>query len=278
MQGALRSIASFASSGRVPVEAFPWHELRYEHCQAIRAHLDAAHAPATANKMLAALRGTLREAWRLGLMTAEECERACDLAPVRGSTVPKGRALSHGELGRLLKACGSNSKNNNRGVRDAALVAVLYSGGLRRSEAVALDLGDYEPATEALTIRSGKGRKGRVVYVPAAADRLSSWLELRGPDPGPLFLPIDRVGRVRSRRLSGQAVLDILGRLGERAGVKRFSPHDLRRTFIGDLLDAGVDISTAQQLAGHSSVTTTQRYDRRGEDAKRRAAGMLRLP
>jgi site-specific recombinase XerD len=85
-------------------------------------------------------------------------------------------------------------------------------------------------------------------------------------------------GMLVMRRLCDQSVLEVSRRVAHLAEIGRFSPNDLRRTFLGDMLELGVDISTVQQLAGHAQVTTTARYDRRGEHVRRRAAEMLHVP
>ena len=83
---------------------------------------------------------------------------------------------------------------------------------------------------------------------------------------------------VIGQRMTGQAIRDVISRRAQEAGIEHASPHDLRRTFVSDLLDAGVDITTVAKMAGHAYVQTTARYDRRGEAAKRKAARSLHVP
>ena len=210
-------------------------------------------------------------------MSAEDQQRASDLAPIRGTRLPRGRALPAGELKALFDGC-AGDRAWATAVRDAALLALLYGSGLRRAEAVALDLADYDEAAGTLRVR-GKGNKQRLAHLSdGAAAAVEARLAIRGGWSGPLFVPINKGGRIEQRRLSGQGILHI-GRQRQRAaGIGAFSPHDLRRTFIGDLLDAGADLSTVQQLAGHAQIQTTARYDRRGEAAKKKAAKLLHVP
>jgi site-specific recombinase XerD len=257
------------------VERFPWHLLRYAHTQAMRAKIAERYAPQSANKILCALRGVLKECARLELMSAEEALRASDLPSLRGSRLPRGRALAAGELKALFDACDGSAAH---GARDAALLALLYGAGLRRSEAVRVELRDLDLVGGSIRV-TGKGDRQRAVpFATGVREVIERWLLVRAEAPGPLLLPVRKGGRIVPDGLGGQAVLMILRRLAKRCGVAPFSPHDARRSFISDLLDAGADISTVQQLAGHAQVTTTTRYDRRGEHTRRRAMGMLHLP
>jgi site-specific recombinase XerD len=93
-----------------------------------------------------------------------------------------------------------------------------------------------------------------------------------------LLTPVDAIGRVTIRRLHDQTLYEVCKRLAKRAKVAHFSPHDLRRTFAGDMLDAGADVALVQRLMGHANVATTVGYDRRPEEATRRAAGLVGIP
>jgi integrase len=284
MKGALESLAALASNGRLSAEAFPWHLLRYQHAQALRSRLTEEIStksgrplgPASINKALSALRGVLKEAWRLGLMSAEDLARATDLEAVRGSTVLKGRALSAHEVASLFHVCAVD--NTAAGPRDAVILALGVAAGLRRAEMAALDFSDVDLETEVVRVQ-GKGQKIREVPVKnGALDALRAWIHHRGDRPGPLLSPVRKGGRVEMGRLAPQAIQRACEKRARQVGIPDFTPHDLRRTYISTLLDRGVDLAVASDLAGHSSPRTTKRYDRRGERARHQAAELVVVP
>lgn len=275
MQNALAQIAEHIAGNRDPF-GFEWHALRFQHTAAIRSKLAEHYNAATANKMLCALRGVLKSAWRLQQMTAEDYTRARDIAPIKGTRLPRGRALTPGEIAALLNVCAQDA--SAAGARDAALIAVMRVCGPRRAEIASLELADYDPTAGTIRIL-GKGNKERSAPITqGAADALQDWLTVRGTHPGALFHPITKAGEVQRRHMTAQAVYDVLAKRATAAGITNLSPHDMRRTFVSDLLDAGADIATVQQLAGHANVQTTARYDRRGEHAKRKAVELLHVP
>ncbi|ADD42891.1 tyrosine-type recombinase/integrase [Stackebrandtia nassauensis] len=260
----------------------PWHKLTYRDTARLKETLcqqgwSAAHV----NKHLVALRRVLTEAWRLGLMDAEQKDRACDIADVTSVRLPRGHHVAAEVIGAVLAACDADEAAAGR--RDAAIIAVLYSTGCRRAEIAGLRLRDYDPAERGITV-IGKGDKQRLVHLNAqAVAKVEAWLAVRGRGDGAMFSPISAAGRIRMRDgvpagMSGQAIGHMLTRRLRQAGAPQASPHDLRRTFIGSLLDAGVDLATTQAIVGHASPATTARYDRRPDHRRREAIDRLELP
>jgi len=277
MRHYLDKIALILTSGCCDADTLNWAALRYQQTAALRAILVEQFSPHTANLMLCALRRVLKEALRLDLLNAKDYARAVDVASIKVTKKLRGRVLTGAEIVALMNVCQADLTPS--GARDAALIAILRGSGLRRREVVNLDLCDFNPSTGALEVRSGKGGKDRTVYLPTSAiGVVSDWLVVRSNAAGPLLCPVSKGKRVMRRRMTSQGVLFVLQKRAKEAGVAAFSAHDFRRTFISELLDAGVDIVTVQRLAGHADPATTSRYDRRGEAAKRKAVEVLHIP
>jgi site-specific recombinase XerD len=256
---------------------FSWEQLTYAHTARVRRELVDRYAPATVNKMLSALRGVLKNAWRLGMMDAETYRRAVAVENVKSRVEPRGRAVEPDELAALFTVCAEDP--SPAGSRDAALLVVLYGAGLRRAELCALDLTDFDPEDCSLAVRGGKRRTQRTVFLnPDACRFLTAWIAARGEEPGPLFCPVRSTGEVEISRLGGETIWYLVKRRQRAAGIAGVSPHSYRRSFITRMLEAGVDVLTVATLAGHVQVTTTARYDRRQEGAQRAAARTLTLP
>jgi len=270
MRQALAVVANIIEPG-AGVSGLNWARLGYADVANVRSVLASRYSPANANKILAALRGVLKATFRMGLMDADTLARAINVRPIRGNRISKGRSLQAIEVARLIAAC---DRTSTLGVRNATIVAVGVGCGLRRPELVGLDVNDVLEDGAALRVR-GKGNKERIVYLAdSARSHLVTWLRRRGDERGPLFCPAGPNG-VRVRRLSEQTVYDVLQSLAKKAGMSHMAPHDLRRTFVSTLLNNGVPLSTVSAMAGHSSVDTTSRYDRRGERVKREASKLL---
>lgn len=279
MHHALNAIASVLTNSECDALTLDWSRLRYQHTAAVRSALMSRYTPSTTKKMLCALRRVLLEARRLRLISLEDYTTAIDLPRIdTPPQKPRGRALSTDEIAALVDVC-QPKDSLPIDIRDLALIAILRGGGIRRTEAVNLELVDFNPNTGALEIREGKRKSYRIVYLPSAAIFLvSKWLDIRGREPGALLCPVRKGGLVELRHLSADAVLKIVRRRSKQANVDKFSPHDFRRTFCSDLLELGIDIVTVQNLMGHASPVTTAKYNRRGEETKRLAVERLSIP
>jgi site-specific recombinase XerC len=138
------------------------------------------------------------------------------------------------------------------------------------------DLNDLQSESDLLVVR-GKGGKVRdVPLAPGVRRAMNEWLRCRGFSPGPLITPVSRWQPevVILRAMSPSAVAKVVHQLFG----PHVSPHDLRRTAVGDLLDAGADLSVVARIIGHSNPAVTARYDRRGLTALRSAVDRLHVP
>ena len=144
-------------------------------------------------------------------------------------------------------------------LRDVALLEVLYATGVRVSELCGLDVADLDRSRRTMRVL-GKGDRERTVPYGAPASRaLEDWIAVRGrialkTAGGALF-----VG-VRGRRLDPRAVRDVVHRAAALAGVPDLGPHGLRHSAATHVLNGGADLRSVQELLGHSSLATTQRY------------------
>jgi integrase/recombinase XerC len=236
--------------------AFVKTNVREVEARDVRAFLAVLHTrgldPVSVARKLAAVRSWFRFLRRRGVVGVNPAQQ------VRGPRQPR-KLVSFLPIDETMALM--DTRDPRATARDRAIVELLYASGLRVSELVGLDLRDLDLAE--MTVRVvGKGRKERIVPFGGAAERaLASYLALRGPVEGAVFL------NRRGGRLTVRSVHTIVRRQARAAGiVRRVSPHTLRHTFATHLLDSGADLRMIQELLGHSRLSTTQRYTHVGSD------------
>ncbi len=208
--------------------------------------------PSTVARRLAAVRSFYRFLVRERAVAADPTEDVT--SPKRAERLPK--VLTAEEVGRLLA---QPDPRTPEGLRDRAMLELLYSCGLRVSELVGLDVGDVDLEAELVRV-VGKGDRERVVPLGSYAVRaVQAYLQLARPHLAGRS-PALFVGR-SGGRLSRQWVWTLLRRYARQAGIPRaVTPHVLRHSFATHLLEGGADLRSVQELLGHASISTTQVY------------------
>jgi len=194
-------------------------------------------------------------------------EQVISLNPAKTVSTPKVEktlptALTVDEAFRLMESpqsvsVKSSDRSEERGLRDRAILELLYSSGLRVSELVGLNSNQLDLDLGIVRVM-GKGRKERIVPVGMKAiEALKAYFEERGmlKEEEPVFI------NSSGGRLTARSVGRLIKKYTRHSGIfRKVSPHSLRHTFATHLLDAGADIREIQEMLGHSSLSTTQRY------------------
>jgi integrase/recombinase XerD len=235
--------------------ATDWKDVRREH---LLAHLDQLLRRGIGARSQARALSAIRSLHRLLV-----AERLADVDPTEDVEGPRPsrrlpQLLSREEIDRLLAA---PRPTTPAGLRDRAMLELLYATGLRVSELVGLSVNDLHLETRMLLAR-GKGSKERIVPVGApAAEAVRAYLELARPRLLHGRVSKDLFVTPRGARMTRQGFWKLLGRHARAAGIaRRISPHKLRHSFATHLLAGGADLRAVQAMLGHADVTTTQIY------------------
>jgi site-specific recombinase XerD len=255
--------------------ALPLHKLSFEQLSTLKQSLVFNNKSArTVQLTFQVIKAIAKTAFLMNLIEQHELEKFNVLKLPHIEPSQKGKSLTATQLKSILKQPYTPPSIIN--TRDIALLALMAGAGLRRSEVSALKLSDFSIADQLVVIHKGKGNRTRTQYLPVwVLEYLSSWLTVRGNNEEPLFCVVLNGRAIQARGISPETIYSVVTARTSHVLGEKFTPHDMRRTYISSLLANGVDISTVSKLAGHKSIITTQLYDKRGVDSLKRAVNTL---
>lgn len=261
--------------GWTDLDQCQWEKIQYPEIIFMRNRMsDAGNSPSTINLRISILKGVAFQSWTQGLIDDHTWMTIKSIKGVRGSRVEKGRALQQKEMAKLVFHC--EEDNSLKGIRDAAIFMLGAGCGFRRAEIVNLRLDGIDKVNRSVRV-IGKGNKERLVLCSDTVwEYLSKWLSCRENVP-PIGIPnvfcvIYKGTHIdTSRPLTESAIYKMLRTRALESNVNAFTPHDLRRTFATRLFENGNDANIVRENMGHSSILTTQRYDKRDKDKARQA-------
>jgi site-specific recombinase XerC len=258
-----------------PIETQPFHELKYAELEAIKQHFkEQGKAPRTINLCIHALKGIIKTAFLNGEIAESQWLKIQGVKLIKTTENLNAKALSAANVFTMINECASSAHVLD--IRDAAILAVFLSTGLRRFEIANLNLSDFKLDPPSFIVNKGKGNKAREQYLPLwVLPYLTQWLQLRGNENGSYFCPLNGKQFSTCKVLSETTLYRLVVKRSSTLLGFKITPHDLRRTFITELLRQEVDLSTVSKMAGHASVATTQLYDKRDSSVMQAAITKL---
>jgi len=229
--------------------------------------------PKSVNRHLASLRSLVGLGQSLGLIPWKLAVKNQKVTELKSLAAP-----DPGGIKRLIKAAGL--KDNKTSKRNVALCLLLYTAGLRRNEAISLTYPE-DVSLERNIIRilgKGKTEKHEIILPEKTIAALQEWLGVRGCEPGPVFINLDRAGK-GDGRLTGRSVHRIIQCLGKKIGYDDLHPHSLRRGAITSLLKKAkgiYDVEECLDFSRHADVSTMMLYRKR-QDSQENQAAMSRM-
>lgn len=246
-----------------------WHKINRSFANKLLNVLsDKGKSPDTIGLYLSVLKGVIREAFFLDLVSTKHFEAIKQVKRPAGSRIKKHVLLQKDSFDELMTQIAVNGTSECQVSRDKAIFHMMVYCGLRRNEVANLEYGSLNLSDSQVRL-FGKGNKERhVVIHPYTKIVLLDWLAFRGNAPGPLFIRIYKSGRIASliksdgsaNHLSSFSIYHLCKKYGLITESGAIPPHSLRRSYATWLYNKGVDIKKIAKLLGHSSIKTTELY------------------
>lgn len=258
--------------------AAPWHLLDRDLVLGLQAVMnDAQYAPATINRYLAAIRAVAKEAWLGGTMDDHRYRGIAELKGAKGTRLRgKGRLITNQEIQRLMSVNRGDS-HKLMDYRDRAIVALMLTTGLRKSEVCGLKTKDMKLDEGYFTV-IGKGNKEALIRLTRESRPvLAAWFDQKDRETTYVFNSISRGRRLLDRPISAAGITHILRTVAKAAGIPKFAPHDTRRTYATNLFAAGHDPLTVRDMMRHASVETTEIYNIKDDEKQKAIAEAFQI-
>ena len=229
-------------------------------------------SPASINRKLSTLRSLTKLARMLGLI-----EWRLEVENVKCESYRDTRGPTESGFKRILRQ--SEQRTDPKGIRDQAILCLLHDVALRRGELVSLDLQDVDVYNQTIAVKGkGKREKSRMSLPERTMDTLTTWIQIRGNDPGPLFTNLSRNPNTSGSRLTSTAVYQIIQKIGQDIDIK-VTPHGLRHTGITTAVERaqarGIDLNKIRQFSRHAKLATLQIYVDQHENWQGQVAEMV---